>query len=155
MSNGFISVHRSSFRVQRLIAALWFGGGVFLVAIAAPAAFRSEPNAAAAANVVGSMLTRWHYVALIVPLVLLAFQWRRPRGWLVVTLFLAIILASAQAILDTRIRTMRLQSPVAISSLAREHPLRRRFGLLHGASTLLLLAQVIVAGVATAADTES
>jgi len=44
-------------RLERLVAAVWFGGALFLVGIAAPAAFSTSPNASAAANVVGAMLT--------------------------------------------------------------------------------------------------
>ncbi len=148
--NGFDAsapVHRSSLIVYRLIAALWFGAAVFLAAFAAPAAFSAASNSTEAANVVGAMLTRWHYLALLAPLVLLAFQWRRPHGWAVVVLFLAIVFASAQALVDTRIRGMRMHSVVPISSLSRENPLRRRFGVLHGASSLLLLTQIVAAGV--------
>lgn len=47
---------------------------------------------------------------------------------------------------------MRMESPVAISALPREHPLRRRFGLLHGVSTLLLIAQVVAAGAVVVVD---
>ncbi len=57
-----------------------------------------------------------------------------------------------QALVDTRIRTMRMEASVAISELPREHPLRRRFGVLHGFSTLLLLAQVVAAGAAVLVD---
>lgn len=45
-----------------------------------------------------------------------------------------------------------MESPVAISALPRESPVRRRFGLLHGISTLLLVAQVVVAGAEIIAD---
>ncbi len=137
-------------RAARLLAGLWFGSVAFFLAVAAPAAFSAAPNATAAADIVGAMLTRWHYFALLAPLVLLALQWRRPRGWVVVVLFLAIVFASAEAIIDTRVRALRLASIVPISQLSREHPLRRRFGLLHGLSSLLLLAQVVAGGMIVA-----
>jgi hypothetical protein len=142
-------VHRSSFIVHRLISSLWFGAGVFLLAIAAPAAFRAASTATEAANVVGAMLNGWHYLALLAPLILIALQWRRPRGWVVALLFAAIVVASAQAMIDMRIRGLRMHSSVPIGSLSREDPLRRRFGLFHGLSSLLLLVQIAGAGVVT------
>lgn len=116
------------------------------------AAFRVLNTPTDAANVVGAMLTRWHYIALLAPLALLAFEWRRSRPLILGLLFFAILLASAQALADTRIRVIRMQSPVPVSDLPRESQLRRQFGMLHGLSSLLLLAQVIVAGAAIATD---
>lgn len=101
------------------------------------------------------MLTRWHYIALLAPLLLLILEWRHPRAWVMAILFAGIVFASAQAIIDTRIRAMRLASPVAISSLDPQHPLRRRFGLLHGASSLFLLAQVMTASLIVTAESKS
>jgi hypothetical protein len=137
-------------RLERLVAAVWFGGALFLVGIAAPAAFGTSPNASAAANVVGAMLTRWHYIALIAPLILLALEWRRARTPAVTVLLAAILFAAAQALIDTRIRSIRRSSFVPISALRQDDPVRRTFGLLHGASTILLLLQVISAGVVVA-----
>ena len=140
-------VHRSSFIVHRLVSALWFGAGACLLFIAAPAAFKAAGSPAAAANVVGAMLTRWHYVSLAVPVLLLILGWRSARGLVTSILFAAILFAAAQAIVDTRIRAIRQESLVPISELSRSDPLRRRFGLLHGVSSMLLLAQVLSAGV--------
>jgi hypothetical protein len=140
-------------RIARLIAAIWFGASVFLLFVAAPAAFISAPSATVAADVVGAMLLRWHYIALLAPLLILGLGWRNLRGWIIAILFAAVLCASAQAIIDTRIRGMRAASVVPISSLPREDPLRRRFGQLHGASSLLLVAQMLTAGaVASATD---
>ena len=69
-------------------------------------------------------------------------------GWATIVLFAAIVLASLQALADTRIRIMRYDSLVPISSLSPDDPVRRRFGLLHGLSSLLLVAQLVLAGAA-------
>lgn len=98
------------------------------------------------------MLTRWHYIALIAPLVLLAFEWRRSRPLALILLFIAVLFASSQALVDTRIRMLRYSSPVAISYLPPQNPIRRRFGLLHGISSLLLLGQIVVAGAVIVTD---
>lgn len=134
-----------------MIESLWLGSAVFVI-LAALAAFRALSTPTDAANVVGAILTRWHYIALVAPVALLAIEWRRSRALVLGILFAAIFLASAQAVVDTRVRAMRMESSVAISALPREHPLRRRFGLLHGVSTLLLIAQVVAAGAVVVVD---
>ncbi len=134
-----------------MIESLWFGSALFVI-VAALAAFRVLNTATDAANVVGAILTRWHYIALLAPLALLALEWRRSRAFILALLFGAILLASAQALVDTRVRTMRMESAVPISALPRESALRRHFGMLHGLSTLLLVAQVIVAGATIVGD---
>ena len=132
-----------------MIAAAWFGSAVCLLAIATPAAFRASPNATAAANVVGAMLTPWHYVALAAPLLLLLL----PKGGIKLpqsVLAIAILLAATQAIIDTQIRSIRMKSPVPISALSRQNPVRRKFGILHGISSLALLGEAIAAAVVIA-----
>jgi hypothetical protein len=140
---------RSPLAITRLVQALWLGSGAFLL-LAASAAFGAASNTTDAANVVGAILTRWHYIALLAPLVLLFLEWRRNRPAMLVILFIAILLASFQALLDTRIRMMRLDSIVPISSLPSDNPVRRHFGFLHGMSSLFLIGQVIAAGAAVA-----
>jgi hypothetical protein len=138
-----------SLAIARLVRALWLGSGAFLILTAA-AAFGAASNSTDAANVVGAVLTRWHYIALFAPLLLLLLEWRRSRPVMLILLFIAILLASSQALLDTRIRMIRLDSLMPISSLSPDDPLRRHFGFLHGMSSLFLIGQVIAAGVAVA-----
>lgn len=132
--------------MQRLIAALWVGSGFFLM-LAASAAFRTAPNPTAAADVVGAMLARWHYIALAAPLALFALGLKSAKKAVLITLFVAIVLAAAQALVDLRIRSIRASSPVAISSLDRNDPVRKRFGALHGVSMLLLVCQTVAGAV--------
>lgn len=133
-------------RLQRLISAVWFGSAVFLM-LAASAAFRAAGNPTVAADVVGSMLTRWHYIALAAPLALFVMELRHARRLMVVLLFTALVLAALQSFVDLRIRAIRAVSPVPISDLDREDPVRRRFGMLHGLSMMLLALQAVAAGV--------
>lgn len=130
--------------LQRLIAALWLGSAFFLM-ISASAAFRAAGNTSIAADVVGSMLTRWHYIALAAPLALFALELRRVRPLILSILFVAIILAAAQSFVDLRIRAIRQSTPTGVSNLDPEHPIRKRFGALHGMSMVLLLTQTIIA----------
>lgn len=133
-------------RLQRLIAGLWLGSAFFMM-LAASAAFRASPTPTVAADVVGAMLTRWHYIALAAPLLLFVFELRRVRAIVLIALFLAIVLASLQGFADLRIRSIRDQSDVPISHLQRGDPLRRQFGILHGISSALLLAQALLAAI--------
>jgi hypothetical protein len=119
--------------------------------LAASAAFRSSPNPTAAADVVGAMLARWHYIAIAGPLLLFVLELRHARRWVLIVLFAGLVLAAAQAFVDLRIRTIRETSPVAISSLDRSDPVRKRFGALHGVSMLLLLLQAVTAATVVAA----
>ena len=141
--------------IARYVHAIWLGSGLFLIAIAAPAAFRGAPNSTVAEDVVGIMLSRWHYLALGAPLLLLVLDWRRGRVYVLSVVFVGILLAAAQAATDLRIRSLRASSTVPISELSSEDPVRRQFGRLHGVSSLLLLMQVIAAGVALAMDREA
>jgi len=117
---------------------------VFLM-IAASAAFRAAPNATTAADVVGAMLARWHYIALGAPLILFALELRHVRKLVLIVLFVAIVLAALQAFTDLRIRSMRMNSLTPISELRRDDPVRKRFGMLHGVSMLLLVLQTAAA----------
>lgn len=141
--------------VARFVHAIWLGSGLFLVAVAAPAAFKAAPNTTVAADLVGAMLMRWHYIALGAPLVLLFLDWRRGRVYVLLVVFAGILLATAEVAADLRIRAIRASTPVPISELPREDPVRRQFGRLHGISTLLLLMQVVAAAVALAVDRDS
>ena len=113
--------------------------------IAASAAFRAAPNATTAADVVGAMLARWHYIALGAPLILFALELRHVRKLVLIVLFVAIVLAALQAFTDLRIRSMRMNSLTPISELRRDDPVRKRFGMLHGVSMLLLVLQTAAA----------
>ena len=97
---------------------------------------------------VGALLVRWHYIALLAPLALIIMEWRRGKVRMLLVLFAGIVFAALQALTDTRIRMIRLDSPVPISSLSRNDPVRRHFGLLHGLSSMLLVAQVVMAAAA-------
>ena len=119
--------------------------------LAASAAFRASPNATVAADVVGAMLARWHYLALGGPLLLFALELRRARKLVLIVLFVAIVIAAFQSLIDLRIRSIRRMSPVPISELDRSDPLRRRFGALHGVSMMLLLLQAAAAVTVVAA----
>lgn len=136
-----------------LVYALWLGGGAFLGFLAAPAAFSAAGDRVVAANVVGAMLDRWHYLGLLAPLLLLIGEWRSSRlarTRIVVLLSAALLLASAQVFVDLKIRSMRFDAIISISELPENSLVRREFGRLHGMSMSLMLAQLLAAAGAAA-----
>lgn len=140
--------------IARFVHAIWLGSGIFLL-IAAHAAFRTATSPTAAAALVGALLTRWHYIALAAPIILLALEWRRARTAVLMIIFAGVVFAAAQAMVDLRIRQIRTSSPTPISELSRRDPVRRSFGMLHGISTILLFAQIVTAAAALAVDREA
>jgi uncharacterized membrane protein len=129
----------------RLLEAFWLGSAIFLMAVAAPAAFRAAGGPSSAADVVGAMLNRWHYIALAVPVVLLLLNLRAGRGSIVALLTIATFAAASQGMIDLKAQMIRAASVVPISSLAANDPTRRSFMMLHGLSMGVLLLQVILA----------
>jgi hypothetical protein len=119
--------------------------------LAASAAFKVSPNPTVAADVVGAMLSRWHYIALAAPIALFFMELMRLRRLVIVVSFTALLLAATQAVVDIRIREIRLTSSVPISSLSPSDPVRRRFGALHGVSMMLLLGQALAAAIVVGA----
>ncbi|HEU4521841.1 MAG TPA: hypothetical protein VFT12_07555 [Thermoanaerobaculia bacterium] len=138
----------------RFIHAIWLGSGIFLV-LATQAAFKAAASPTAAAAFVGALLGRWHYIALAAPIALLFLEWKRARTAVLLIIFAGVLFAAVQVLVDLRIRSIRAKSPVPISELSRQDPVRRQFGMLHGVSTILLLAQIVAAGAALAVDREA
>lgn len=132
--------------MKRLVAGLWVGSAFFLM-LAASAAFRTAGNPTVAANVVGALLWRWHFIALIAPLALFAFELRAVRRVVLIVLFVAMTLAASQLFVDMKIRAIRETSAVPVTQLPRTDPVRRRFGALHGISMALLALQTISAAI--------
>lgn len=134
-----------------LTLAIWFGGGLAIAAIAAPAAFQGSPDPTAAASIVSILLRRWHWIAISAPLILLLMarpRAARPSTGMLKVLIVAGVLAVSQTGLDHSIHSIRAGSPVSISALSESDPVRRKFGMLHGASSMLMAVQLLLAGIA-------
>jgi hypothetical protein len=115
--------------------------------VAAPAAFRHAPDSGVAGDIVGAMLGRWHYIAILVPTLLLVAEWRSERlerTAPVLLLVAALVCASLQVAADIRVRGMRAASPVPIGMLRKSDPVRKKFGVMHGISSGLMLAQLLL-----------
>jgi hypothetical protein len=129
-----------------LALAVWLGGAVAIGSVVAPSAF-AVLTAGDAASLVGETLRRFHLVTyaagltLVAGLAAMALVGPRPRAfaWRIVTagLMLAATLASGLWV-DQRIRAMRAEIGVPVSTLAHDDARRIAFGRLHGLSTLLM-----------------
>jgi hypothetical protein len=147
-----------AFRYASLLAlALWVGGMAALGALAAPAIFDvlqahdAEGGRILAGDVFGEVLRRFRLLEYAAALVLLgslgarAALGRRPAALGVrmgiVTAMLALSLFSGTW-LTQQIERMQDEIGVPVASLPGTDPRRSRFGLLHGASTMLMLVNL-------------
>jgi hypothetical protein len=124
----------------RFALAIWVGGGLAVVlgtrSIFRAAATRREGGLFSGA-VLGSFFhLRWAAVALTAIAWLLA---RTQASWWAVA---AAVLTVLHAPLDGRVRSLREQLGGSTEGLDPADPRRKRWGALHGASVLLLLAQI-------------
>jgi hypothetical protein len=127
----------------RFALAIWAGGGLS-VALGTRSIFRAAETRRQGGLFSGAVLgrfleLRWAAVALTV--VAWAFQ-RTPGLWWATA---AAALTLAQAPLDARIRALREQLGGSTEGLDRSDPRRKRWGALHGASVLILFAQIACA----------
>ncbi len=132
--------------VYRLALALWVGGVSIFTFLVTPALFRGLGRDAAA-RTVGLLFPVYFPYVLSVTLVALAAFLARPRAaWDAHRVLCAVLLALAVAASGwSRFwyypRAAELTREIAsFETVAPEHPLRRRFARLHGASMAINLA---------------
>lgn len=129
------------------LLALWIGASLFFAAVVTPALFAvSAPEDAARA--VGRMLPRLDILTITLTGLAAALLVR--KSWPMRLLLVGIILAAAlsEFWVTPAVAAMREQAGAPISSLSKEDPLRKRFGMLHGLSSSLLVLRILL-GVAT------
>jgi uncharacterized membrane protein len=143
--------------LEFLALGTWLGGILFLALAVAPAAFATLPTRQEAGAVVGMALTRLHLFGIVAGIVFLAARGMRLRSLsalvgpigMAVVLMLALTLVS-QFWVSARLGDLRVQMAAehgSIDSTPRDNPLRAEFGRLHGVSTVIELA-VLVLGLA-------
>ncbi len=137
-------MNRWRLALVRLLESFWLGSAIFLMAFAAPAAFRAAGGPSAAASVVVAMLDRWHYISLVVPVLLLLLNLRAGRSSIIALLTVTTFVAASQGMIDLKVRALAAASLVPISSLASNDPVRKAFMSLHGMSMMFLLFQIIL-----------
>jgi hypothetical protein len=135
----------------RFALAVWFGGGLATLfatrSIFAVAETRQQGGRFSGAVLSSFLWLRWAAAALTA-----AAAWLIVRGAPIWWASAAALLTLVHALLDARIRAFRDQLGGSIEGLDALDPRRKRWGALHGASVLLLLAQIACAGAGLAAQ---
>ncbi|MGZ6162793.1 MAG: DUF4149 domain-containing protein [Myxococcaceae bacterium] len=111
-----------------------------------PALFATVPPSAAA-RVVGRVLPVLDAVGLLLGLVAVLLGWtgRSGRAAVVLGLTLAALAGCSLFLVTPEIASIRRATGDALSQLPPGDPTRRRFGTLHGASTVLFGLQAVLA----------
>lgn len=138
----------------RVLLGVWVGALLCFGAVVAPALFRSLPPAEAGA-VVRQVIPVLDVYGLLAGLALLALTFAGPSGratWIHRGQLLAMVLLCAASFFGVTPRMERLRQDAGgkISELAPGHPTRREFGRLHGVSTALSGAVLLLGLVALA-----
>jgi len=143
--------------VELLSLSLWLGGLVFFAFFVAPAAFAVLPSRHLAGSLVGWLLPRVHLLGLVCGLVFLAalaFEQRLGGGGLRAALVPAVLILLV--LLSSGVNHYALAGPMAdlraemkagfggVDQTPPDHALRARFGRLHGYSSLLLTANLLL-----------
>ena len=140
--------------VQVLALGAWTGSILFLSLIVAPGAFALLPTRELAGSVVGMALARLHFLGYAAGALYLgaslvqtrsASALARPAVVLVIAMLLLTFIS--QHALTPRIAGLRAQMASdfgSVDSTPKDHPLRAQFGRLHGISTLLELAVLLL-----------
>lgn len=131
---------------HRLLLVAFLGALVLFATTITPALFATVPPASAA-RVVGRVLPVLDAVGLVLGLlaVLLGATGRSGRAAVVLGLALAALAGCSLFLVTPEIASIRRLTGDGISQLAPGDPLRRRFGTLHGASTVLFALQAVLA----------
>jgi hypothetical protein len=135
--------------VQSLAFAVWLGGGLAVLS-STRAVFARLPTRREAGDVSGAILERFSSqqvaaAALFGISVLLGGPNASTYFGAGATLLLLVSLP-----VDQKIRKLRAELGGSTEGLAADDPRRKQFGALHGVSVLLLLGQIVCAGVALA-----
>ncbi len=130
----------------RLLLVGFLGALALFATTVTPALFATVPPSTAA-RVVGRVLPVLDTAGLVLgaAAVLLAATGRSPRAALVLGLTLAALAAASLFLVTPQIAAIRRATGEALSQLPPSDPTRRRFGALHGVSTVLFGLQAVVA----------
>ncbi|HUM09595.1 MAG TPA: DUF4149 domain-containing protein [Myxococcaceae bacterium] len=131
---------------HRLLLVAFLGALALFATTVTPALFATVPPSAAA-RVVGRVLGVLDAVGLVLGLaaVVLGATGRSARPAVVLGGVLAALAAASLFIVTPEIAALRRATGEALSQLAPGDPTRRRFGMLHGISTVLFGLQALVA----------
>jgi hypothetical protein len=131
---------------HRLLLVAFLGALALFATTVTPALFAAVPPSAAA-RVVGRVLSVLDAVGLLLGLaaVVLGATGRAGRPAVVLGLVLAALAAASLFLVTPELASIRRASGDSLSHLPPGDPTRRRFGLLHGISTVLFGLQAVIA----------
>lgn len=131
---------------HRLLLVAFLGAIALFATTVTPALFATVPGASAA-RVVGRVLPVLDGAGLVLGLaaVALAATGRSGRPAGVLGAVLAVLAAASLLVVTPEIAGIRRAAGDALSHLPPGDPLRRRFGVLHGLSTVLFGLQAVLA----------
>ncbi|HTS81130.1 MAG TPA: DUF4149 domain-containing protein [Myxococcaceae bacterium] len=131
---------------HRMLLVAFLGALLLFATTVTPALFASVPPSAAA-RVVGRVLPVLDAVGLVLGLaaVALGLTGRSARAAVVLGAALAALAACSLFLVTPEIASLRRSTGEAISQLPPTDPARRRFGALHGISTVLFALQGVLA----------
>ncbi len=136
--------------LHRLLLGVWIGALLCFGAVVAPTLFRVLTPGEAGA-VVRRVLPVLDTYGVIAGVALLVLAWvcegpPRGRARLRAGLVGAMTIAALGSVLviSPRMAALRAQAADQVSELPPEHPVRREFGRLHGASSALSLAELLL-----------
>jgi hypothetical protein len=131
---------------HRLLLVAFLGAMVLFATTVTPALFATVPPGSAA-RVVGRVLPVLDAAGLFLGLVAVALgaTGRSGRAAVVLGAMLAALAAASLFVLTPEIARIRQAAGDTLSHLPPTDPLRRRFGMLHGLSTVLFGLQALMA----------
>lgn len=131
---------------HRLLLVAFLGAVALFATTVTPALFATLP-AGSAARVVGRVLPVLDAVGLVLGLlaVVLGATGRSGRPAVVLGAVLAALAAASLFVVTPEIASIRRATGDALSHLPPTDPARRRFGMLHGLSTVLFGLQAVMA----------
>src|SRR5262245_54169482 len=131
---------------HRLLLVAFLGAVALFATTVTPALFASVPPGSAA-RVVGRVLPVLDTAGLLLGLTAMALgaTGRSGRAAVVLGAVLAVLAAASLFVVTPEIASIRRATGDSLSHLPPADPLRRRFGMLHGLSTVLFALQAVMA----------
>ncbi len=133
--------------LRSLAFGIWFGGGLAML-LATRAIFARAGSRALAGTISGEALLRFQLLRGLAAVLLGGAALFGARGLATLLGLGCILFQLASSPVDSRLRNLRSEIGGSTEGLAEDDPRRKQFGVLHGISILLLLAQIALAAVA-------
>jgi hypothetical protein len=137
--------------LRGLSLAIWFGGGIATM-LATSAVFARAESRRIAGDFAGAILRRTNFLreaAVVVFVVAVLLGARGASTWSGAG---CVLLQLAAIPVDAATRKLRRELGGSVEALTADDARRRRFGALHGVAMLLLLLQIVAAGVGIVLD---